>query len=85
MNATAIMARLTALCAAECGKSDHDQIGANDGDVLKSESQKLRQRWYLVQRVYQLCRPFWAAAFLPFGPHLRSSDYRVTEDIKCTP
>ena len=46
-------------------KSHHNQIRANDGDVLKPEPQEMRQGWYLVQRIYQLRRPPGAPISFP--------------------
>jgi hypothetical protein len=54
-------------------KCHHDQIWANDGDVLKPEPQEMGPGWYLVQRIYQLHRPFSDADFPRFGFHLRYS------------
>jgi len=41
--------------------------------VLKPEPQEMGPGWYLVQRIYQLHRPFSDADFPRFGFHLRYS------------
>ena len=68
-----------------CGfgdKGHHDQIRANDGDVLKPEAQEMRPGRPLIQRINQVRRPLSHADFLHLGPHLGYSSYGATEDIK---